>query len=195
MSSRNVVVPSNTGNAIEAPSSRDAVVASVPILSNISRRLKKHFFLNGINRGDAVLEIGCGDGWVARHLAARQVSNFADIDTTPGASIVGDIRDWQQLGLKPQSFDVVIAFEVLEHVDCMDDCFALLRPNGRLMVTSPYPPADRILEKLEQWHLNQPRTSPHDHLTYFKENSLFAIERLWRPLFMSQWCVFRRKIE
>jgi cyclopropane fatty-acyl-phospholipid synthase-like methyltransferase len=167
----------------------------VPILSNISRRLKKHFFLDTIGKNDAVLEIGCGDGWVARYLATRGVYNFVDIDSTPAATIVGDIRDWRSLGLKPESFDAIVAFEVLEHVECINDCFALLRPNGKLLVTSPYPPADNFLKKLEDWHLNQPRTSPHDHLTYFKETDQFAIDRYWRPLFMSQWYVFRRKLE
>lgn len=165
----------------------------VPILSNISRRLKKHFFLDMIRKDDAVLEIGCGDGWVARYMSRRGVPNFVDIDTTPAANIIGDIRHWRSLGMKPQSYDVIIAFEVLEHVDCMDDCYALLKPNGRLMVTSPYPPADRFLKNLEEWHLNQPRTSPHDYLTYFKETDQFAVDRFWRPLFMSQWYVFRRK--
>lgn len=166
---------------------------SPPILSNISRRLKKRYFLDPIKAGDRVLEIGCGDGWVARYLAGRGVTNFVDIDTTPAATIMGDIRDWQALGLEPESFDAIVAFEVLEHVDCMSDCFALLRPGGRLLVTSPYPPADRLLKKFEEWHLNQPRTSPHDHLEYFKETDQFAIDRLWRPLMMSQWVVFRRK--
>ena len=164
-----------------------------PILSNLSRRLKKHYFLDTIAPSDYVLEVGCGDGWVRRYLNARGVRQVLDIDTTPSATIVGDIREWRSLRLKPESFDVIVAFEVLEHVDCMDDCFALLKSNGRLLVTSPYPPADRLLEKLEKWRLNQPRTSPHDHLTYFNETPQFAIERRWRPLLMSQWCIFRRK--
>jgi SAM-dependent methyltransferase len=168
-------------------------VSSVPFLSSLSRRLKKRYFLNRIAATDSVLEIGCGDGWVARHLRSRGVQNFLDIDSTPAAMIVGDIKQWKYLGLKAGSFDVIVAFEVIEHVDCIDECFALLKPDGRLMITSPYPPADRILEKLEQWRLNQKRTSPHDHLTYLKETPQFSIETMWRPLMMSQWCILRRK--
>jgi SAM-dependent methyltransferase len=174
-------------------SSRRFKGPSPPILSNISRTLKKHYFLDEVRPTDRVLEIGCGDGWVARYLRSRGVADFVDIDTTPAAAIIGDIREWKSLGLESGSFDVVVAFEVLEHVDCMDDCFALLKPGGKLLVTSPYPPADRILERLERWHLNQPRTSPHDNLTYFKSTPQFAIERMWRPLWMSQWCIFRRE--
>jgi SAM-dependent methyltransferase len=174
-------------------SSANSHYPSAPILSNFSRRLKERYFLNRIRRTDRVLEIGCGDGWVARYLRRRGVQQILDIDTTPAATIVGDIREWRFLQIDPESFDVIVAFEVLEHVDCMDDCFALLKPHGQLMVTSPYPPADYLLEKFEQWHLNQPRTSPHDHLTYFKETEQFALEKMWKPLWMSQWCIFRRK--
>jgi SAM-dependent methyltransferase len=167
--------------------------STVPILSNLSRRLKKHYFLNTISPNQAVLEIGCGDGWVGRHLQQRGIRKIVDIDTTPAATINGDIRDWRDLGLNPASFDVIVAFEVLEHVDCVEDCFALLKPGGRLMITSPFPPADPVLELLEKWHLNQPRTSPHDHLTYFKETEMFGIDRMWRPIGLSQWCILRKK--
>jgi 2-polyprenyl-3-methyl-5-hydroxy-6-metoxy-1,4-benzoquinol methylase len=170
-----------------------AAARRVPILSRISRRLKKWYFLDTVSKHDVVLEIGCGDGWAGRYLRERGVSQVIGIDTGPPAAVVGDIREWKSLGLAPQSFDVIVAFEVLEHVDCMDDCFALLKPGGRLLVTSPYPPADRFLEKLERWKLNQPRTSAHDHLMYFKETAQFQIAKMWRPLRMSQWCVFRRR--
>jgi 2-polyprenyl-3-methyl-5-hydroxy-6-metoxy-1,4-benzoquinol methylase len=124
------------------------------------------------------------------------VYRFTGIDTNPPATVVGDVRNWKSFGFKAESFDVIVALEVLEHVDCMDDCFALLKPGGRLLVTSPYPPADRFLEKLEKWKLNQPRTSPHDHLFFFEETHQFQIVKMWRPLRMSQWCIFkRRKVE
>lgn len=155
--------------------------------------MKKSYFLNALSMDDLVLEIGCGDGWVGRHLRERGVRQVDAIDTTPQATIVGDIRQWKSLGLGAQSFDVIIAFEVLEHVDCLNDCFALLKPGGRLMITSPYPPMDWFLAKLEKWKLNQPRTSPHDHLTYFKETEQFHVLRMWRPLRMSQWCILQRK--
>jgi SAM-dependent methyltransferase len=168
-------------------------VHRVPILSGIARKLKKLYFLNTVSKDDTVLEIGCGDGWVGRYLRERGVDRVIGIDTHPPAAVVGDIREWRNLGLDAESFDVIVAFEVLEHVDCMDDCFALLKPGGRLLVTSPYPSADWFLEKLEKWKLNQARTSPHDHLIYLRGTAQFQIERMWRPLGMSQWCIFRRE--
>ena len=165
----------------------------VPILSRFSRKLKEWYFLNTVSTDDLVLEIGCGDGWAGRYLRDRGVDRVVGIDANPPAAIVGDIREWRSLGLTAESFDVIVAFEVLEHVNCMGDCFALLKPGGRLLVTSPRPSADRILHKLEQWKLNQPRTSPHIYLTYFMETPDFEIARMWRPLWLSQWCIFRRR--
>jgi 2-polyprenyl-3-methyl-5-hydroxy-6-metoxy-1,4-benzoquinol methylase len=165
----------------------------MPILSRISRKLKKWYFLNTVSKGDAVLEIGCGDGWVERHLKRRGNHNVVTIDISAPATVIGDIRQWEILGLSAQSFDVIVAFEVVEHVNCMDDCFALLKPGGRLLVTSPYPAADGFLEMLEKLKLNQPRTSPHDHLMYFRETAQFRILHMWKPLGLAQWCIFQRK--
>jgi SAM-dependent methyltransferase len=169
--------------------------SSLPILSSLSRELKKAYFLNAVGKHESVLEIGSADGWVLRHLRARGVSRVAGIDivANPAATIVGDIREWRSLGLRAQSYDAIVAFEVLEHVDCIGECFSLLKPGGRLMVTSPYPPADWILERLERWKLNQPRTSPHDHLSYFNETEQFRVARMWRPLYLSQWCILQSK--
>src|SRR4051794_16410666 len=91
-----------------------------PLLSEISRKLKKLYFLNKIGPKDRVLEIGCGDGWVGRYLRSRGIEQLVGIDITPPATIVGDIREWRKLGLEPASFDFIVAFEVLEHVDCLD---------------------------------------------------------------------------
>jgi SAM-dependent methyltransferase len=165
----------------------------MPILSDTARWLKKKYFLDTISKEDTVLEIGCGNGWVGRYLQKRGVTHVTGIDISPPATVIGDIREWKSLGLRALSFDVIIAFELLEHVDCMGDCYALLKSGGRLMATSPYPPADWIMEKLEKWKLNQPRTSPHINLMYFKESAQFGIMRLCRPLGLAQWCIFRRR--
>lgn len=165
----------------------------MPILSDISRRLKQAYFLDRISIDHQVLEIGCGDGWVGQYLKKRGVRRVDSIDTTPQATIYGDVREWKSLGLAEQSFDVIVAFEVIEHVDCMEDCFALLRPGGQFMITSPNPSTDWILLELEKWKLNQPRTSPHDHLTFIEETARFRVLRMWRPLKLAQWCILERK--
>ena len=67
-------------------------MSRVPILSRISRKLKKWYFLNAVSKDDLVLEIGCGDGWVERHLKRRGVQDVTTIDISAPATVVGDIR-------------------------------------------------------------------------------------------------------
>jgi 2-polyprenyl-3-methyl-5-hydroxy-6-metoxy-1,4-benzoquinol methylase len=59
----------------------------------------------------------------SRALATRTTS--VSISKHP-ADIVGDILEWKRIGLQPESFDVIIAFELVEHVDCFQEFFDLL---------------------------------------------------------------------
>ena len=68
-------------------------------------------------RPDRILEIGCGSGWVRAALEERGFRNYTGMDLFPPADIGGDINSWRNLGLEPYSFDVSVAFEVVEHVN------------------------------------------------------------------------------
>jgi 2-polyprenyl-3-methyl-5-hydroxy-6-metoxy-1,4-benzoquinol methylase len=93
------------------------------LLSEYARKKKIRYFLSRIPKHAAILEIGCGSGWVGDYLKQHGWNKYVGIDTYPPADIVGDIRNWGMLGLKPQSFDAIIGFEVVEHVDCLRECY------------------------------------------------------------------------
>jgi len=105
---------------------------------------------------------------------------------------VGNILLWRELGLEPESYDVVIAFEVVEHVDCFKACYDLLKPGGRLLLTSPLPHMDWVMRILERLGLNQKRTSPHDHLVYFQEVPHFEQKQIKIVALLSQWGIFHK---
>ena len=90
-----------------------------------------------------------------------------------------------------ESFDVVVAFEVVEHVDCFRACHELLAPGGALFVTTPVPSRDGVMKLLEAVGLNQRRTSPHDHLVDLRGAPYFAERRVAMVGFLSQWAVLR----
>src|ERR1019366_2556312 len=107
----------------------------------------------------------------------------------PPADVVGDILDWPALGLQPCSLDVIIAFEVLEHVDCFDACHNLLKSDGILMLTSPLPAWDWLLKLLEDAGINQRRTSPHTNLFDARRVAGFKVVEYRRFAALSQWAI------
>jgi len=164
----------------------------MPILSRIAQKKKIDFFLNQIPHQTAILEIGSGSGWVGDYLKSSGRTGYLGIDLNAPADIVGDVLQWKSLGLKAESFDFIIAFEVVEHVDIYPACEALLKPGGSLLVTTPLPHADWIMKTLESLGLNQKRTSPHSNLHYLQSTG--KLERhLYRQVAgLSQWGIFKK---
>ena len=78
-----------------------------------------------------------------RHIAAcsRTRNICADIEGTPDVDyIVGSHASMPILDVNNESFDVVLSSQVLEHVDKPTDylaeCFRVLRPKGKLIITT-----------------------------------------------------------
>lgn len=164
----------------------------MPALSDYAKRKKIAHFLEPLAKDAHILEIGCGSRWVGDYLKANGWTNYVGADLVPPADIVGDIREWRALGLAPASFDAVIAFEVIEHVDLTAEALALLKPGGLLLLTSPVPHMDWAMKLLEAAGLNQRRTSPHDHLVYFETLRAFEAVSLQRKAGLSQWGILRK---
>lgn len=146
-----------------------------------------------IGKDDLILEIGPGSGWFRPALLEAGRLNYKCVDLNPPADFVGDIRQWSRLGLKADSFDVIVAFEVVEHVDCFSECFQLLRHGGRLLMTTPVPHFDWFLKILEIIGVNQKRTSPHSNLVYLSKVSWLGPRRIRTVIGMSQWGIFVKK--
>ena len=164
----------------------------MPLLSNHARHKKIEFFIDPIARDASVLEVGCGARWVGDHMRTAGFTDYTGMDLVAPADIVGDIKQWRELGLAADSYDVIIAFEVVEHVDLFAEAYALLRPGGQLMLTSPVPEMDWAMQLLEMIGMNQKRTSPHDHLIDFRLIPLFEPLVLRRVAGLSQWGIFTK---
>ena len=166
----------------------------MPVLSDVAQRKKIDFFLRPLPKDAAILEIGCGAKWVGEWLRSAGYTGYVGNDLVPPADIVGDITKWQELGLKAESFDAIVAFEVVEHVDLFQEAFDLLKPGGKFLITSPVPEMDWAMQLLETVGLNQKRTSPHDHLIDFRDIPLFEAVEIKRVAGLSQWGVFRKPV-
>ena len=166
----------------------------MPLLSQYAQKKKIEHFLNRIQKEARILEIGCGDGWLGDYLKSNGHTGYLSIDIAAKADITGDICNWKNIDLLDEaSFDVIIAFEVVEHVDCFQACCDLLKSEGRLMMTTPIPHMDWVMKALECLGLNQKRTSPHDHLVYFKDVKWSGNKDVKIVGFLSQWGIFTKE--
>jgi len=166
----------------------------MPLLSDISRRKKLTHFFRDIPKTARILEIGSGAGWVGEYLKAGGWQGYIGMDLFPPADIVGDIKQWQQTGLQPESMDVIVAFECIEHVDLVQEALDILKPGGLLLLTSPVPSMDWVMKILESIGLNQKRTSPHCNLVDFRKLLLFEMVDYRRIGGLAQWGVLRKPL-
>ena len=164
----------------------------MPKLSEIALKKKIEYFIENIPKSSNILEIGSGNGVLSTYLKNNGWKNYISLDIEPPADIVGDIKNWKQLELKENSYDYIIAFELIEHIDCVEECYALLKQDGKLLMTSPVPAFDWFLQILEMIGLNQKRTSKHSNLIWFNKINKFKTRQIKYPAFLSQWGVFTK---
>ena len=96
-------------------------------------------------RRDALLEIGCGNGFFLQQARRQGWSEVRGVE--PSADAVANaapgldgaiVNDMMKRGLfAPESFDAVCLFQVLDHisspVDLLEECLAVLRPGGYVL--------------------------------------------------------------
>ena len=128
-----------------------------------------------------VLDVGCGNGWVAKKLiplgkkvismdisSINPINSIRDVQHKNHAGLIADVYN---IPLKENSIDCIIAAEIMEHVPdpktLIFDLVKLLKNKGKLIITTPYN------EKIEYYlcvHCNRP-TPRFAHLHSFsKEN-------------------------
>jgi SAM-dependent methyltransferase len=99
-----------------------------------------------------VLDVGCGEGQVARLAAATGASTVVGVDPTWAQLTAARDRggcprygraDAAALPFAPASFDAVVACLVFEHIDAADQALAevgrVLRPGGRFLLFLNHP--------------------------------------------------------
>jgi ubiquinone/menaquinone biosynthesis C-methylase UbiE len=103
-------------------------------------------------KGKSVLDVGCGNAY-GTALMAREASEITGIDYDAGTveenkkrfSEIKNLKFIQgavpPLPLKDSSYDVVTAFQFIEHIEnrkeFLKECIMVLKPGGVLMVTTP----------------------------------------------------------
>lgn len=137
------------------------------------------------------LELGCAHGgfvalmrWAGFDATGLELSpwlaNYAK--SAFGVPILtGRIEDQQ---LEPRSLDVILLFDVLEHLpdplSTMSRCVELLKPDGTLVIQTPCFPAGRTHQQMVETHDRfLEHFKPAEHLYLFSEAS---IQRLFSDI-------------
>ena len=129
-----------------------------------------------------ILDVGCGRAWVAEMFCPQGyevismdislVNTSKALKRHPFENHFAIAADAFSLPFKEHTFDFIIASEIIEHVydpaTFVKNLFRILKPGGRLIVTTPY--KEKIVYSL-CIHCNNP-TPVHAHLHSFDENTL-----------------------
>lgn len=114
---------------------------------------RQRFMLRYVKPGQAVLNIGVGDGSLERLAVARSIEIYSldpsvqAIDALRGALELGErARSGyvQAIPFDGESFDAVVLSEVIEHLDdevlvqALTETRRVLKPGGRLVISTPY---------------------------------------------------------
>src|SRR5262249_6736720 len=98
-----------------------------------------------IPRGSEVLDLGCGNGFIAHHLSAMLGASVSGIDVMPRTEASIDYRryDGAHIPLADNSVDAVLLCYVLHHAQNVSalliEIRRVLRPNGQLVVYEDVP--------------------------------------------------------
>jgi SAM-dependent methyltransferase len=124
--------------------------------------------------GETVLDVGCGEAGLARHLPHATYVGL-DPHSYPRAS-EPDIRNEtisQHAAAHPEEYNVVCAFHAIEHVAdplaFARDLATCIRPGGRLCIVVPS--RGSAITEIPNFVLNAP---PH-HLSWWNEDALQAL--------------------
>ena len=133
-------------------------------------------------KAELILDVGCGNGWVANHFLKKGKKVISmDISTqnptrvlkeNPSENHAAIVADVFHLPFKKNSVDAILASEIMEHVYdpsiFVEKLLEVLKPGGKLIIITPYN------EKIEYnlcVHCNRP-TPRNAHLHSFNENNI-----------------------
>lgn len=120
----------------------------------ITNKSKKHMmkYLKYLRKGSSLkmLDIGCGEGYYVRDAIEEGIDAYG-IDTSTHAleNAVSEVKDRISFGsltkipFGDEEFDVMTAFDVIEHIHPKDTSNAVkeidrvLKPNGIMIITTP----------------------------------------------------------
>jgi SAM-dependent methyltransferase len=141
------------------------------------------------------LEIGCGNGEVSRYIAKTYMGSITATDIDAGqidanlklkdniSNLTFKVADAVSLPFKNQSFDVIISFGVLHHIDGWQKALAeinrVLKPGGYLVYADViYPEAISEMDKVSRFSFGLEAIDVEEINEYLNANGFTEIHSL-----------------
>jgi ubiquinone/menaquinone biosynthesis C-methylase UbiE len=151
------------------------------------RRVHEYIIANIPKEASKLLDVGCGSAWVAQHFFKKNKFVFSlDISISNPLKATskytsekhfGITADSYSLPFQPDSFEVIVASEIIEHVVSPErfitELLRTVKPDGYLIITTPY---KELIKQTLCIHCNN-ETPVNAHLHSFDENSLIALSK------------------
>lgn len=153
------------------------------ILEPVFRKLRAGKVMRHLRKDMSVCDIGCGDGsflftispYIARGYGFDKKAAERSFDNV----VIKKSHIEGTVPLGDGSMDCVTMMAVLEHLEepenVLRECNRILKPGGRILLTTPSPPAKPVLEFLS-YRLNVVNPEEiRDHKRYFSKEDLREI--------------------
>jgi len=130
---------------ISTPQHSTATAHARPL--NVARIKTISDMVSRLGNGLMVLDVGCGDGVISKPI--REMGNYVTSLELPKIATLAHsyqvplivAGDAEHLAFASNSFDVVLASEVVEHLwdphSFLDEAYRVLRANGHLIISTP----------------------------------------------------------
>lgn len=170
----------------------------------LSEHFARYFFATNYCSGKIVLNTGCGCGYGSEVLLqkAKEVYN---IDISESLIAYGSVKyakdnnhfmvmDAQDLKLKNNFFDCVVAFELIEHLAnpyrFLLECHRVLKKSGRLILSTPNKAitSPQRLKPYNPYHVNEFTIQNIKKMIkkYFTIESFYG-QKLMQPVILNSW--------
>lgn len=169
------------------------------LLTDIARQKRFNLIFPLLKKEWNILDLGCGSGWFTKKLRAIGY-NCIGIDVKlnqkrPSKYLIK--ASAYKIPFPKDYFDCIVAMESLEHIkpSAYKEIRRVLKKNGLLVVTTPYPSSEIFLQimrrlKLIRWVTDD---SPQ-HINPIKvEDMPFRLIEKRRLLIFDQYAIFKNK--
>jgi 2-polyprenyl-3-methyl-5-hydroxy-6-metoxy-1,4-benzoquinol methylase len=108
----------------------------------VKRKELVYSLLASFSRRSAILEIGCGSGYILDHLQKNGFMNVSGVDSSKNfLKYYKNIKKSTKLIVQKNKYDLILLLDVIEHVrkeeTLLKKIYAMLKQDGILIISAP----------------------------------------------------------